>query len=361
MKYVLIIGLIILVIAVIGVLVAGWVYLNITGAVNGPKQTSDMTPYRLDSTLDFTPELLSQYQLLTGTSSQELKIENLSNQYGTYSEMRYVSGLNAVEISFWKDSVPTKVLVDSQGSVLDVLESERRTFPVENYYLSPKGFYTLEENKFSDYTLYTDISESITDSGQLEELHADSTYYISYSFSSYTTGDREYEERLSSHIFFHEGVWKKASVSKDLKEAAIMRSDTAPNTLEWKIPEDAIEKLDTLYGTRKDLYNPALPLVSGFDIELDYFEKETYTPAGRVSIGSTTGYARPASWSGTGYYTISRGEDKLLSKVEDDIMHEQSSANDKQLHSKEGLNIALLTVRGPVVAGQAEETIYVIK
>ena len=361
MKYVLIIGLIILVIVVIGVIVAGWVYLNVAGVVNGPKQTSDMSPYSLDKTLGYTPELLSEYQFVTSTSSQALSIIDLNRKYGTYSDMRYISETNTAEVTFYDNGVRTKVILDSEGEAIGILKSEHRTFPVANYYIAPKGFYQLEDGVFSSFTSYEDMSDSINTAEELETLHESSLYYRGYSLSDYGSGDREYEEKLSTHVFFHEGVWKKASVSPKIKNAATMRSDTAPNTLEWKIPENAIESFDTLYQAAKESYNPLPPLENGFDIQLDYFEKEMYTPAGRASIGSTTGYARPASWSGIGYYTISQGDNKIKFKIEDDIMHELSPSNDKQLHSKADLGFALLTIRGPQVQGQAEETIYLIK
>ncbi|EPX81030.1 hypothetical protein [Litoreibacter arenae] len=236
-------------------------------------------------------------------STGSIKVVDLSD-YGDYFEHYYLPDLQVTYfILFAGGGMTNTVLVDRTGSVFGTIKQNARAFPMNGYFVDLDAYYEVSATDVSGPVPH-ELIEGPIPPAELKAYIDASTHYRSFRWRDAGQDRAEYAAELDTHVFRHEGVWKKVV------------TNTAYH--EWKGADFA--RLDTQY------YVTATPTAEDqrrfadgkYSVSLTHFDQQEYIRRRGAIMGSPTGQGTPEQWRGTGYYTLKAGDDDLRFSILND-------------------------------------------
>ena len=244
---------------------------------------------------------------LAGTDA--ISVLNLGATYGRHFENYYLPDQQVAYFIHHSDEAGgTNVFINASGDRIGTIkDSGNRPFPIGNVFAGLDGYQTVTSDGVKPFTPYEVLEKDLTFE-DLKDLHAESTYYRSFSHSDAGPDRPEYDAKLTTHVFLHEGVWKKAVTS-------------VRDYIDWKVA--SFDDLDVQYEHSDRGRSPSwLKTFYGgkYQLRLTHFDQQDYIRKRGAPMGSTTGTGTPEHWRGTGYYTLNFGDDALRFSIPNDML-----------------------------------------
>ncbi|SFR41965.1 hypothetical protein [Litoreibacter janthinus] len=240
------------------------------------------------------------------TSNGSIHVVDLS-QFGTYFEHYYIPDVKVTYfILFAGDDLKSTVFVNDKGAVIGTITQKPSSFPMGRYFIDYDGYHEVTASGVSTLIPHQLIKEPLS-ADALKRMIEESTHYRKYSWSDSDRNSPDYAAKLDTHLMRHQGVWKKVVM-------------TVEEYHDWKGTN--FTDLDVQYRADRTVSDEdkARFYNGKYTLQLTHFDQQDYVRGRGAPMGSPTGQGTPEQWRGTGYYTLSAGDESLNFSIPNDSL-----------------------------------------